>query len=358
MYRTFSLTLMVNHACNLRCSYCYTGAKIQRPMPPRIARAAVDRAVASLEPGGLFELGFFGGEPLVEARLVASIKSYAQELSSSRGLRFSCSLTTNGTIAESDAWALLLDPAVAVSISHDGLPSTHDRYRVSIDGRGTSDAVGRTLRRMVSAGREFNVVLVVRPDTVSTLVEGIQYLREMGVRRVEPSLDLWTPWSLVDRERLYQSVAECADLWRQALPAFSISWFDEKLARLARVPLDQGARCAFGDGQIAVAPSGNLFPCERLIGEDAPGHPWRLPGHALEGSPFLNLRPSASVDAASCSDCPGKDSCGATCRCSNVVRTGSPGAPDDLLCTFDRVCTEELVRVIGIPVMEAEEFDG
>jgi sulfatase maturation enzyme AslB (radical SAM superfamily) len=61
---------MVNHACNLRCTYGYTGAKVQRPMPEAIGTMAIDRALGSLAPGGTLQLGFFGGEPLVEARLV------------------------------------------------------------------------------------------------------------------------------------------------------------------------------------------------------------------------------------------------------------------------------------------------
>jgi uncharacterized protein len=354
----FTLTLMVNHACNLRCSYCYTGAKVQRPMAEGIARAAVDRAAASLAPAGLLELGFFGGEPLLEARLVTSMLSYARELCAARGFRLASFLTTNGTCTDPAAWGLLTDPDLGLSISHDGLPSLHDRHRVTIDGKGTSGDVERTLRRLVSAGRDFNVVTVVRPDTVASLPEGLRYLRGIGVRRVEPSLDLWTAWSPADRERLHASVAECADLWREGLPSFSMSWFDEKLARIAHVPIDQGARCGFGDGQIAVAPSGNLYPCERLIGEDQPGHPWRLPGHALEGSHFLTLRPSASLEEASCADCPIKDYCGGTCRCSNYVRTGSAETPDGLLCDLDRVCFEETMRVMGLRASKMEEVDG
>ena len=67
MYHSFALTLMVNHTCNLRCSYCYTGRKFQRAMDSGIGRAAIDRAARSLQQGGTLDLSFFGGEPLIEA---------------------------------------------------------------------------------------------------------------------------------------------------------------------------------------------------------------------------------------------------------------------------------------------------
>jgi len=91
----------------------------------------------------------------------------------------------------------------------------------------------------------------------------------------------------------------------------------------------------FGDGQIAVAPSGNLYPCERVIGEDRPGQPLRLPGHALAGKEFLPARSTCST-------------CSTMCPCSNFVRTGSPEKPDELLRALDRICEEEMLRVMEL----------
>lgn len=72
-YRRFRLMLMVNHACNMRCTYCYRTDKVDRPMPEQVERKAIDRAIASLASGGTLELSFFGGEPLLEAPLIAAL---------------------------------------------------------------------------------------------------------------------------------------------------------------------------------------------------------------------------------------------------------------------------------------------
>ena len=73
MHARFGLTLVVNHACNLRCSYCYTGEKIGRRLPLATGRKAIDRAISSLSQNGTLELAFFGGEPLVEAELILEL---------------------------------------------------------------------------------------------------------------------------------------------------------------------------------------------------------------------------------------------------------------------------------------------
>jgi sulfatase maturation enzyme AslB (radical SAM superfamily) len=83
-YDRYHLVLMTTHACNLRCAYCYTGDKFRRAMPREIGLAAIRRAACSLRPGGTLELGFFGGEPLLEAENVAATgygPSYLERLS-------------------------------------------------------------------------------------------------------------------------------------------------------------------------------------------------------------------------------------------------------------------------------------
>ncbi len=61
MYPRFGLVLCVTHGCNMRCRYCYAGTKRAEVMPEGFGRKAIDRAVASIEPGGTLDLGFFGG---------------------------------------------------------------------------------------------------------------------------------------------------------------------------------------------------------------------------------------------------------------------------------------------------------
>ena len=127
--------------------------------------------------------------------------------------------------------------------------------------------------------------MVVRPDSAALLPAGIRWLWERGVRRFDPSLDVWASWDRAGLESLEAGLIRAADFWRQHLPEIGVSWFDEKAAHLLGLPIEASPRCGFGDGELAMAPSGNLYPCERLIGEDIP-HPLRLPGHALAGHDF------------------------------------------------------------------------
>ena len=147
-------------------------------------------------------------------------------------------------------------------------------------------------------------MMVVQPGTVESLPDGIAFLySQHRVRQFDPSLDLWTTWTRADGERLEDAIRRAADFWAERLPECSVSWFDEKAARSAGVPMNQTARCGFGHVEIAVTPAGNLCPCERLVGGDEPNNPMRLPGHVDDGDDFLGQPQLPSVSADECAPC-------------------------------------------------------
>ena len=333
----FAVTLMVNHACNLRCNYCYTGAKFSAPMSWEIGAAGIDRAFRSLTPDGCLDVGFFGGEPLLEARRILSWMNYARTAPARHERRVRFNLTTNGTITNAEAWQVMLSVDLELAISFDGLPTVHDRHRRDTHGKGTAPVVEATICQVIHAGKACNVVIVVRPDNLEQIPEGLAYLYEKGVRQVNLSLDLWTAWKSADGRRLRRSIEAAAEIWLQRLPEFSINWFDAKAAQLAQLPsTEPTSRCGFGAGELAIAPSGRLYPCERLIGEDRPENPLRLPGHALEGCDFLELSPAPFARSSPCSKCALVSACDSSCRCSNFVRTGNVNQPDGLLCALNK----------------------
>jgi uncharacterized protein len=336
-YPIFGLTLMVNHACNLRCSYCYTGRKFSSPMPAEVGRAAIRRGFQSLAPAGQLHLSFFGGEPLLETESIQDWMNFARDLAtdSGKGIRFN--LTTNGTLTHPEAWRIMMDSDMDLAISFDGTPELHDRHRRDAHGRGSAALVESTLIKLAASEKPFDVITVVRPDNLSEMSEALRWLYGSGVRQVHLSLDLWTNWTGADCLRLEKFVDEAARLWREWLPEFSLNWFDAKAAELACLPVtEMTTRCGFGNGEIAVAPSGRLYPCERLIGDDGPDQPLRLPGHALQGEDFLEIASAPFVRCSPCTGCALAFACDTNCRCSNFIRTGDQNRPDGLLCLLNK----------------------
>lgn len=316
-------------------------------MTAATGQAAIDCAMRSIRPGGTLELGFFGGEPLLEAELVEETLGYAGQAAEAAGIELRPGLTTNGMASTDAAWRVMLRPELQLAVSHDGLPQIHDRHRRRPDGSGTALKVLQTLRRLREADRPVRAVMVVRPDNCSVLAEGIRWLRKRGVQSIDLALDVWARWGPGDIGTLEQALVRVARLWRAGLPECRISWFDEKAARLASLNAQPTARCGFGHGEIAVAPSGNLYPCERVIGEDYAGHSFRLAPHVLECADFCRP-PQAPLLPTACRNCAIEPLCNTACRCNNLIRTGDATRPDTLLCTRERVLYQQTARVLGL----------
>ena len=351
----FGLTLMVNHACNLRCSYCYTGAKFSFPMTREIGMVAIERAFRSLAPGGQLDLSFFGGEPLLESARILEWMAHARRRAAKSDQQIRFNLTTNGTVTHREAWEVMLTADLDLAVSFDGNPEIHNRHRRDAHGHGTAATVEATLRQLIGSGKPVRVNAVVRPDTLGEMIGGLVYLHQLGVRQVDFSLDLWTGWTARDGCRLEQLVQEAGALWRQWLPEFSLNWFDVKAGDLAHLPMtEETTRCGFGTGEVAVAPSGRLYPCERLIGEDHPDHPLRLPGHVLEGHDFLGYAPAPFQSCDACTKCALSVACDTLCRCSNFIRRGDVNHPDGLLCLLNKATARTTSQVLASAIPFAQ----
>ncbi len=334
----FKLVLVLTHRCNLACSYCYAGQDQGgiRTLSCETASRAVINALNSLAPGGTLNISFFGGEPLLEAARLAEIRRDAEREAARRHLAVTFQITTNGTIGTPEAWSLLLDDGISIAVSLDGSQAAHDRHRIDRFGGGSHARALGTIQRLIAAGRDVSAIMVVRPDTLELLPAGIRQMQAQGIPFILPMLDLWAKWTPADIESLERLIPELAAIWIQGLPTSSISWFDDKLHSLSGAAVGCQSRCGFGHGELAVTPSGHLYPCERLVGQDEAGNPWRIPGELATLEDFLNLPFPHHDHCPTCAGCGAAPACRTDCKCANIIRTGNPAEPDALLCRFEQ----------------------
>ena len=91
-----NLTLCLTHDCNLACTYCYAGAKRRDTMTRHVADTALEFAIERTTE--TLQLGFFGGEPLMEWALLQYATEQAEAATKRSGIRLLPTVTTNATL--------------------------------------------------------------------------------------------------------------------------------------------------------------------------------------------------------------------------------------------------------------------
>lgn len=275
-----SISLNVSSSCNLTCSYCYAargsfhGAQPD-PMPWEVARAAIDKLLSGADPQSPITVGFLGGEPFVNRRLIHHAVEYAAGEGSKRGLDVRFSVTTNGTLLHEDDVELLRKHRFAVTVSVDGGEEIQRLQRPASGGKKGSYEmlVGATRSLLADPGS----AQVAARATVSrgefNLRERFEAILSIGFREVgfaplrseKPDGD-----GLRDEDwpGYLNAMAEVAKLeLGRAYQGMPIRF--SNLA-VALKQLHRGASspypCGAGGGYFSVGANGNWYACHRAIG--------------------------------------------------------------------------------------------
>lgn len=333
------LTLSLNHACNLRCDYCYAGPKFTSVMPLSVARKGLN--LAFKRPGQLIDLLYFGGEPLLEPELIDVISTEARARADAEGRRVRVSLTTNGTLIDDGLIALIKRHQIYITVSLDGCAAAHDPWRKYPDGRGSHAAAVAGIKALMAAGIELKLIGVVHPGNMHLLVESLDFVIGLGLKHFKLNVDHdadWTEPQLDALERNMRAVTQrLADRFREG-EYFRLDPIDGRV--LSHVHGGRCVGCAFGDGEIAVAPSGHLYPCERLIGEDGPAQNDVLIGHVDVGvlpDRLAEVNHKKNEPHPECAECAYVSRCVWWCGCVNRAHTGKPGEIDEVLCRMEQI---------------------
>src|SRR5271168_908581 len=90
------LTLFPTEKCNFRCVYCYEtfpNIHLHDTIATSICKLIEHRSKNDLH---TLNIGWFGGEPLLQHSILLKIARFAHDLSIKRGFTFTSHITTNG----------------------------------------------------------------------------------------------------------------------------------------------------------------------------------------------------------------------------------------------------------------------
>jgi len=340
--------IALTHNCQLRCDYCYAGEK----QPKSITQATIQKAMDLLFtlPMNKLEFALFGGEPLMEWTLFQWATQQIETQTQQRGIELVKTVTTNAILLTPQKVAWLKEHRFYVVISLDGNEVMHNTHRRYANGQGSFGATLEGLHRLQQhyhAG-EYAVVSVVTPDNIHHLNNAIKYLhKEQQINTFHLPPNYYAQWEedeshLMHYRQIYHALGDyLIQEYRQGNP-LNIDIIDDKI----KTQIVGGcAVCSFGEQKIAIAPSGNIYPCERLIGEDT--------GELSIGSVYEGFDTAKRHQLITqrgnineeCQTCPIKHRCMNSCGCTNYTLTGHINTTSGVICFFQTLFVEVADRV-------------
>ena len=342
------VTLFLNHRCNLRCAYCYTGRKFVRPMPLETACRAVDLGIAHAQDGWLL-LALFGGEPLMELDLAEQVLAYASAQCQERKVRLFTALATNATLVD-DRWSELMKAyRFHVQVSLDGCRAAHDACRRFANGRSSFERTVAGLQKILAAGLSPWVSSVVDPANVAHLSESFDFLLGLGANHLHFTPNYLAGWDEAARDRFEEALEGLGDGYMAATRAGREVRLDPLHGKIVThlVPgSGEKVACKFGKGDVAVAPSGRLYPCERLVGQDD-REDLRVGDleRGLDEARVAGLLAHRAKPGPDCEGCELRPRCTWWCGCANFETSGDPGRVSPMVCYFERCFIAQADRV-------------
>lgn len=166
-----NVTLEITEKCNLRCKYC-----IYHPDHPEfrefghcdmtweVAQKAIDFFIKHSKKDKSRYIGFYGGEPLLNYKLIKKVVEYAEE----RLEDVTFAITTNATLITDEIAEFFLDHNFNIIISLDGPRELHDANRIMQNGDGSFDKTIEGVKKVIREYKKNNKTNKIGFNMVTT----------------------------------------------------------------------------------------------------------------------------------------------------------------------------------------------
>ncbi|MCC8147666.1 radical SAM protein [Akkermansia sp.] len=343
-----NLTLCLTHDCNLRCGYCYAGRKRPVSMSVETAFRSIDFGLEQARKEGKalgrqpeILIGFFGGEPLLEWDLLRKCRKYAEKEALRSGIRLKWTLTTNMTLLTEERVAWLMEKGFRLGLSLDGNAAMHGVWRKYPDGRNSHGDCAAALEWFKGREHRADLICVVNPLNVRHLADSVRWMGETCGLDIMLNPDFgarWTEEALETLSSAYEEIGREVLRSYQAGRPLTLNVIQSKIAAYVKGGYEACEMCTLGEREIAVAVSGNMYPCARLVGNDD-NESLRM-GNVWTGEDWkkkMTLSAARGNKNPKCFFCPLRPRCLQWCGCVNYVTSGRTDWVGEFTCFHERL---------------------
>lgn len=258
-------TILTTTGCNARCFYCYEKGTKPVTMTAETADKVV-RYIVKHRGDEKVKISWFGGEPLVNAKVIDQICTELRE----QGVPFRSTMTSNGYLFDADMVQRAKDlwQLRSVQITLDGTELTYNRVKDYVyRGVNAFERVLQNIGMLTAAGIHVIIRLNVDKHNIGEMAELVLLLHQrFGTNE---HLTIYSHELLV--ERTPEDEAELFALQTQLAQQIAACGYKNHKRGLQK-DINLNLCMADSDGSVVIAPDGHLGKCEHFIDSNFFGH--------------------------------------------------------------------------------------
>jgi uncharacterized protein len=283
--------------CNLACEYCFYSGK-ERLFPGskmRMNDEVLESMVSQLmaQPVEQLSIGWQGGEPTLMGvpfyrKALKLMQHYGKGMAVANGLQ------TNGMLINKDWARLFKEFHFLIGLSIDGPEHIHDRYRRTLNGKGSFRKAVDAAKLLLDQGVEVNALTVVNDYSGRFPEEIYEFHKSLGLNFMQFIPCIETDSSNPGCAALYSVsggmygdfLCKLFDLWladfSHGVPTTSIRFFESLLFKYAGF---QATECTLSEecgSYVVVEHNGDVYACDFFVEPI-----WKL-GNLCQ-APFVSL---------------------------------------------------------------------
>lgn len=353
-----SLELMVVQGCNMRCTYCFGDAGEYGQagtMSRETAFRAIDQMAKTHQDkntdGTPPTILFFGGEPLLNSKLILECADYCDTLFGKNVAHLG--FTTNGFLLTDDLIDRLAEHQIQFAVSFDGPYQSVNRPL-----KNGEDSRAMVLDRLERVKRKYGKAAVIAtyypdqdPDAIERdlmAVGGLMY-------KINPVSGSFCRDIRADGETRhdYRAAEETQRLTLQALDAvhrrderafcgvLSNRYFGKFFQDACSSPALSlhASFCGMGRDMVTVTPDGTLYPCHCFIGQK----------HYCQGTLDAGYERGVfahcvTTERRECRHCPMRYGCGGGCAATFSTMTEAASLPEPIFYVPESFCNTQRLK--------------
>jgi uncharacterized protein len=333
-------------------------------MSEETARESVDFMFAESGDQPHVHLTFFGGETLLNFKVLKYALGYAQGRAAALGKTVDASLTTNATLLKDEIIDWMVENDVGVTVSMDGNRNQQDALRVFSNGMGSYDTVIPRVKALLRRHNRRPIGARVTLTRNNLDVMGIyRHLKEeVGFWEVgfAPVTTSWQRDYAIQADGFEYMLSQFQELAKEYL-AVSLTGRHHGFSNV-RDTLDEIHKgvakaypCGAGLGLLGVATDGDVGLCHRFAGSDKHKLGTVRDGvdHAMQDD---YLRRHHIDNKTDCHSCWARSLCAGGCYHEAHTRYGSTEAPNLHYCEWIRRWSATCLEVYATLAARRPEF--